>query len=186
MITVAPSAGPIGSLLRTAIDAEQVGAARLHLAADQPDLSLALSALREQTQLFLTCDSTVHGADEVGSDFVDVVLDDNPDRPALVAEVARLVTANPAGVAVSGRGSAALPVLLAALAAGGHLWVAAPEHEAATVAPPPFAARPKDHVALIARACGLARIAGRLPLDRPAAARLLGLAAAPTDSDSDS
>lgn len=184
MITVAPSAGPIGSLLRTAIDAEQVGAARLHLAADQPDLSLALSALREQTQLFLTCDSTVHGTDEVESDFVDVVLDDNPDRPALVAEVARLVTANPAGVTVSGRGSAALPVLLAALAAGGHLWVGAPEHEAATVAPPPFAARPKDHVALVARACGLARIAGRPPLDRPAAARLLGLAAAPTDSDS--
>src|SRR4051812_20014609 len=49
LITVAPVAGPIGHLLRTAIDAEQVGATRLHLAADQPDLLTAVSALRAHT-----------------------------------------------------------------------------------------------------------------------------------------
>ena len=169
LITVAPAAGPIGALLRTAIDAEQVGAGRLHLAADQPDLPLALSALREQTDLVLTCEVRLPGADAISSGFVDAVVDDDPDLPALVVEVARLVAAHPAGVAVHGRGDAALPVLLATLAAGGHLHVAAPEVL-------PAAGRGgRDHVALVARASGLARIAGRPPLPPTAARSLLGL-----------
>lgn len=219
LITVAPVAGPIGHLLRTAIDAEQVGATRLHLPVDQPDLPLAVSALREQTKLFLTCDLNVPGVDVVSSAFVDVVVQESSDLPALVAEVARLVAANPDGVAISGRGAAALPVLLAALAAGAHVRVEAPEHdrkppaaavgtagpteaispqtgpaqagspqagptEAGPVQAGPAApartsaARPgqgKDHAALVARASGLARIAGRPPMTRPATARLLGL-----------
>lgn len=204
LITVAPVAGPIGHLLRTAIDAEQVGATRLHLPVDQPDLPLAVSALREQTKLFLTCDQHVPGVDVVSSAFVDVVVQESSDLPALVAEVARLVAANPDGVAISGRGAAALPVLLAALAAGAHVWVEAPEHDRkppaaaartagrteagpAPAGPTPAgpaapartsAARPgqgKDHAALVARASGLARIAGRPPMTRPATARLLGL-----------
>jgi len=194
LITVAPVAGPIGHLLRTAIDAEQVGATRLHLPVDQPDLPLAVSALREQTKLFLTCDLHVPGVDVVSSAFVDVVVQESSDLPALVAEVARLVAANPDGVAISGRGAAALPVLLAALAAGAHVWVEAPEHgrkspaaavrtagptEAGPAAPARTSAarsgQGKDHAALVARASGLARIAGRPPMTRPATARLLGL-----------
>jgi hypothetical protein len=172
LITVAPVAGPIGHLLRTAIDAEQVGATRLHLAVDQPDLSTAVSALREQTRLVLTCDSPSPDVDVIGSDFVDATIQDASDLPGVVAEVARLVAAHPAGVGICGRGAAALPALLAALAAGGHLWVDAPEHDALSG----LAAHPRDHAALVARASGLARIAGRPPLDRRAARTLLGLA----------
>ena len=159
LITVAPAAGPIGHLLRTAIDAEQVGATRLHLPADQLDLDVAVSALREQTTLIVTCDAHVAGLDVIGTDFADVDLEQTTDLPALVAEVARVVAMHPAGVSICGAGPAALPVLLATLAAGGHVRVAAAV---------------KDHAALVARASGLARIAGRAPLDSAAARRLLG------------
>ena len=36
LISLAPAAGELGHLLRSAIDAEQVGATRIHLALDQP------------------------------------------------------------------------------------------------------------------------------------------------------
>jgi hypothetical protein len=160
LITVAPAAGPIGHLLRTAIDAEHVGATRLHLAADQLELEVAVSALREQTNLIITCDASVVGIDTVRSDFRDIDVAAAEDLPTLVAEVARVAAAHPAGVSICGLGSAALPVLLATLAAGGHIRVAADV---------------KDHAALVARASGLARIAGRAPLDAIAARRLLGL-----------
>lgn len=172
LITAAPAAGPIGHLLRTAIDAEQVGATRLHLHADQPEPSAAVAALREHTQLIVTCDAAVPGVDLIASGFVDAVVPAGEDLPALVAEVARLVATHPAGVGINARGSAALPALLAALAAGGHVWVQAPEFDA------PAAGRSgpvKDHAALVARAGGLARIAGRPPLDRRSARVLLGL-----------
>lgn len=172
LITVAPVAGPIGHLLRTAIDAEQVGVTRLHLPSDQPDLPLALSALREQTSLVITCDTTLPGADIISSDFVDAEVPDSTDLPAVVTEVARLVAAHPGGVCVHGRGSIALPVLLASLAAGGHLLVAAPEPDHAATA----GRSSRDQVALAARASGLARISGRPPLAAPEARTLLGLA----------
>ncbi len=162
LISLAPAAGPIGHLLRTAIDAEQVGGTRLHLPADQPDLPDAVRALREQTGLVLTCDTQVSGIDVITSGFLDAVVEENDDLPRLVVEIAELVAAHPSGVGICGRGTAALPALLAALAAGGHLWVAAPAR--------------KDHAALVARASGLARIAGRPPLDRRAAHSLLGVA----------
>jgi len=180
LIVVAPAPGPIGHLLRTAIDSEQVGATRLHLPVDQPELPLAVSALREQTELVLTCDGHVPGVDVVGSGFVDAVLQDGSDLPGLVAEVARLVAAHPAGVAIQGCGRAAVPALLASLAAGGHIWVQAPEYDTSTndnkTATAPGRSSPvKDHAALVARASGLARIAGRPPMDRRAAGKLLGL-----------
>ena len=173
LITVAPVAGPIGHLLRTAIDAEQVGATRLHLAADQPDLATAVAALREQTRLVLTSDAVGAEVDVIGSGFVDAVVDESADLPGLVAEVAKLVAAHPAGIGICGRGTAALPILLAALAAGGHVWVEAPESDPGGSGHPPHL---RDHAALVARASGLARIAGRPPLDRRAARTLLGLA----------
>ena len=110
--------------------------------------------------------------DDIGSDFLDAVVDDSADLPGVVAEVARLVAGNPAGVGICGRGTAALPALLAALAAGGHVWVDAPEQNPADGQ----SAHLRDHAALVARASGLARIAGRPPLDRRAARKLLGLA----------
>ncbi|SDO45340.1 hypothetical protein SAMN04515671_0982 [Nakamurella panacisegetis] len=160
LITVAPAPGPIGHLLRTAIDAEQVGAARLHLSPDQPELEAAITALRGQTRLILTSAADVAGLDRVTSGFIDRQLQDGDDLPALVVDVAGLVAAHPSGVSLCGAGSAALPVLLAALASGGHLTVASTT---------------RDHAALVARASGLARIAGRPPLDRAAARDLLGL-----------
>jgi hypothetical protein len=169
LITVAPAPGPIGHLLRTAIDAEQVGAARLHLPTGQPDLLLAVSALREQTSLVLTCDEPVQGPATITSGFVDAEVPDGPDLPAVVTQVARLVAMHPHGVGLHGRGAATLPVLLAALAAGGHLLVGAPGDAAAG------SRTGRDHVALVARASGLARIAGRPPLPPAAARALLGL-----------
>lgn len=168
LITIAPAAAEIGHLLRIAIDAEQIGAARLHLPGDQPDLLLAVSALREQTDLVLTCDVPVQGAEVVASGFADREVGEVPDLPAVVAEVARLVAAHPGGIALHGRGRMAMPVLLASLAAGGHLLVAAPEAQ-------PGVRSGRDHVALVARASGLARIAGRPPLPPQDARALLGL-----------
>lgn len=160
LITVAPAAGPIGHLLRTAIDAEQVGATRLHLAADQPDLTTAVSALREQTRLILTGAAGVPGVDEIGTAFTDVLIEENLDLPGLVIQVAGIVASHPVGVSICGAGSSALPVLLAALASGGHLSVISSA---------------RDQAALVARASGLARIAGRPPLHQVAARELLGL-----------
>ena len=157
LITVAPAAGPIGHLLRTAIDAEQVGATRLHLASDQPDLEAAIAALRNQTRLVLTGDFA--GLDEMTSGFSDLLIDESEDLPGLVAQVAGIVAAHPSGISLCGTGASANPVLLAALASGGHLTVASTA---------------RDHAALVARASGLARIAGRPPLDRSAARDLLG------------
>ena len=174
LITLAPAAGPIGHLLRTAIDSEQVGATRLHLPGDQPDLTTAVAALREHTTLILTCDRDAEHVDVITSAFADAAVDDLADLPALVAEVAHLVAAHPGGVSICGRGHASLPALLAALAAGGHLWVEAPEYADGGPAGRPGSV--KDHAALVARASGLARIAGRPPLDLRAARTLLGLA----------
>lgn len=161
LITVAPAAGPLGHLLRTAIDAEHVGATRLHLAADQDELEVAVSALRDQTGLVLTCELPLPGLDVIGSDFRDVEVESASDLPALVTQVAAVIAAHPAGVGIRGVGGAELPVLLATLAAGGHVTVAAAV---------------KDHAALVARASGLARISGRPPLDAAAARQLLGMA----------
>ncbi|MET3804538.1 hypothetical protein ABIB25_001533 [Nakamurella sp. UYEF19] len=172
LIGFAPAAGEIGHLLRIAIDAEQVGATLLHLPADQPDLPSAVSGLREHTDLVLTCDRAHPGLDVVSSGFERTVLDHSDDLPDVVGQVARLVAEHPSGIAVTGRGRSTLPVLLATLAAGGHVMVepAEPGDHIPGAAP-----SGRDHVALIARASGLARIAGRPPLDRRAARTLLGL-----------
>ena len=181
LITLAPAACPVGQLLRTAIDAEQIGVTRLHLPADQPDLARTVAALRQQTSLILTCDVAVGGVDVITSGFVDAVVEQSSDLPAVVAEVARLVADHPAGVGLHGRGSAVLPVLLASLAAGGHLLVGPPEPPAAIGVVAHTAAAPRPlgtvavHVALVARASGLARISGRPPMTARAARNLLGV-----------
>jgi 3-keto-5-aminohexanoate cleavage enzyme len=88
--------------------------------------------------------------------------------PALVAAVQAL----PSGATFSatGVGRATLPVMLAALAAGGHLRVGM--EDTLTYAP---GAPVRDNAQLVARAAGLARIAQRPPMPVPEARALLGV-----------
>lgn len=171
LITLAPAACPLGHLLRAAIDAEQVGASRIHLDLDQPDFVAAVAGLRQQTGLVITTDPGHPGADLVDRlprNLVEIVLDEGPSDIDLVAQVARIAEERDGEVSLGGRGSAATPVLFAALAVGAHVRVGTSQ----TPAPPPStdlraAHRPlgRDDAALVARASGLARIAGRAPLE---------------------
>ena len=171
LLSLAPKASDLGHLLRAAIDAEQVGATRLHLAADQGEPVEAVRALREQTTLVLTAEPGFGAAELVDPAVLDEIVID-PDAPqALVARVAEIVAQHPAGVSIGATGAAALPVLLAALAAGADVRVGTAD------APAPGEPRGggRDDAALVARAAGLARIAGRAPLDPAAARRRLRL-----------
>ncbi len=178
LISVAPAACELGHLLRLAIDAEQVGATRIHLAVDQPDFVAAVAGLRGQTDLVITADPDHDGADlvdRVPPDFTEVVLDGD-DPTTLTAEVARIAAAARSEISVGGRGPAAVPVLFAAIAVGADLLVG-------TALSPPEPADPvagiaraagqraagRDDAALVARASGLARIAGRAPTQGRAA-----------------
>jgi hypothetical protein len=165
LISLAPAAAPLGHLLRVAIDAEQVGATRIHLAVDQPDFVATVAGLRRQTGLVITTDPDHPGADLVDrlpADFTEILLDGERSPADLTAEVARVVAAG-GEVSVGGRGRAALPVLFAALAVGADVIVGT----ALTPPEPPADlhgdSRPlgRDDAALVARASGLARIAGR-------------------------
>jgi 3-keto-5-aminohexanoate cleavage enzyme len=83
--------------------------------------------------------------------------------------------------AATGIGRTSLPVMLAALSAGGHLRVGM--EDTLTYAPGEAV---RDNVQLVARAVGLARIAQRPPLDPTAARTLLGIDRAPrTDPRND-
>jgi len=171
LITLAPAGCPLGHLLRAAIDAEQVGASRIHLAADQPDFVSVVAGLRRQTGLVITTDPDHPGADLVDrlpADFLEVLLDEGPSQVDLVAQVARIAEERDGDVSLGGRGHAAVPVLFAALAVGAHVCVGT----SLTPLEPPSndlrgdrRPRGRDDAALVARASGLARIAGRHPLE---------------------
>ena len=175
LITLAPAAGTLSHLLRSAIDAEQVGATRIHLASDQQDIVAVIAGLRRQTDLVITIAPDHPAAelvDRMPSDFTEVVLDDGPDEVDLVAEVVRIDREHPHHVSLAGRGPAGLPVLFAALAVGAHLRVGTADTPANPIRQdltddPRTAGR--DDAALVARASGLARLAGRPPLDAAAA-----------------
>jgi len=171
LITLAPKASDLGHLLRAAIDAEQVGGTRLHLAADQAEPAEIVRALREQTTLVLTAEPGFGAAELLDPAELDEIILDPDDPQALVARVAEIVAQHPAGVSIGANGAAALPVLLAALAAGADIRVGTAD------APAPGEPRGggRDDAALVARAAGLARIAGRAPLDPAAAQRRLRL-----------
>ncbi len=183
LITLVPIAGEWGHVLRVAIDAEQVGASRIHLAPDQPDIVALLRGLRQNTELIVTGDPG-HPAesllDTLPTAVTDVVLESGPQQADLVSEVGRIAAgAGAAGViSVGGRGGAAIPVLFAALAAGLHV-LAGTAHTPLAPAPTDLRADPrergKDDAALVARASGLARIAGRAPVEGRAARVLWGV-----------
>lgn len=175
LITLAPAACPLGHLLRSAIDAEQVGASRIHLAPDQPDLVGVVAGLRRQTALLITTDPDCPGTDLVDRlppTLIEIVLEEGPSDIELVAQVARIALERDHQVSFGGRGSAALPVLFAALAVGAHVRVGTSQ---TPLQPPPDdlrgdpRPRGRDDAALVARASGLARIAGRAPLEGRAA-----------------
>ena len=175
LITLAPAAGTLSHLLRSAIDAEQVGATRIHLASDQQEIVAVVAGLRRQTDLVITMAPDHPAAelvDRMPSDFTEVVLDEGPDEVDLVAEVVRIDREHPHHVSLAGRGRAGLPVLFAALAVGAHLRVGTADTPANPIRQdltddPRTAGR--DDAALVARASGLARLAGRPPLAAAAA-----------------
>jgi uncharacterized protein (DUF849 family) len=191
LLSLAPSAAAAASLpvlLRIAVDAEQMGAARLHLPPDLPDAARAVAELRARTRMVLTTDPDGAAAtlcDRPGSLFREVVLD--PADPAiLVAAVAGLAADARIGpgqiLSVSGRGRAGMAVMLAAVAAGLQVRVgSADSAHSADPADGPAPARElgpdpaRDDIGLIARAAGIARIAGRQLLGGAAARELLGV-----------
>ena len=179
LLSVAPAACELGHLLRLAIDAEQVGATRIHLAIDQPDVVAAVAGLRTQTDLLITTGPDHPAADLVDrlpAGFTELVLDGD-DPVAVTAEVARVAGPGPIGISLGGRGPAAVPVLFAAIAVGADLLVgsslspptAHPAGPAGPTASPGRRGPGRDDAALVARAGGLARIAGRPPLQGAAA-----------------
>ena len=167
LLSLAPAAAELPRLLRIAIDAEQVGAARIHLAADQPDAGDAVAAIRAQTALVVTTDpggAAEPFADRVGPGFTELVVPATVTGPDLLVELAALARERPGGTSVGGAGPAGLPVLLAALAVGLHVRVGTADTPSPSGPLGAGAAGPGGDIALIARAAGLARIAGRPPL----------------------
>jgi uncharacterized protein (DUF849 family) len=104
---------------------------------------------------------------------VDLVMGVPGGMPGTLAALAACVPQLPDGAtfAATGIGRTSLPVMLAALSAGGHLRVGM--EDTLTYAP----GEPvRDNAQLVARAAGLARIAQRPPLTPDQARELLGIA----------
>ncbi|WP_051684325.1 3-keto-5-aminohexanoate cleavage protein [Blastococcus sp. URHD0036] len=106
---------------------------------------------------------------------VSLVLGSPGGLPGTLVAVADCLRRLPAGAvwSAAGRGATALPVLLAALSAGGHVRAGAADGSGTVPGDPGRA-----DLQLVARAAGLARIAQRPPVP-PAAARDLLLGPAP-------
>ena len=113
-----------------------------------------------------------HGPPHGGHVHVDLVMGVPGGMPGTTQALAACLPAIPPGAtfAATGVGRTSLPVMLAALSAGGHLRVGM--EDTLTYAP----GEPvRDNTQLVARAAGLARIAQRPPLSTTAARALLGL-----------
>jgi uncharacterized protein (DUF849 family) len=114
-----------------------------------------------------------HGLPHGGHVHVDLVMGVPGGMPGTLAALAACVSQLPDGAtfAATGIGRTSLPVMLAALSAGGHLRVGM--EDTLTYAP----GEPvRDNAQLVARAAGLARIAQRPPLTPDQARELLGIA----------
>lgn len=113
-----------------------------------------------------------YGPPAGGHVHVDLVMGVPGGMPGTTAALAACLPALPPGAtfAATGVGPTSLPVMLAALSAGGHLRVGM--EDTLTYAP----GEPvRDNAQLVARAAGLARIAQRPPLTPPRARAMLGL-----------
>ena len=113
-----------------------------------------------------------HGPPHGGHVHVDLVMGVPGGMPGTTQALAACLPLLPPGAtfAATGVGRTSLPVLLAALSAGGHLRVGM--EDTLTYAP----GEPvRDNAQLVARAAGLARIAQRPPLSTAEARALLGI-----------
>lgn len=113
-----------------------------------------------------------HGPPHGGHVHVDLVMGVPGGMPGTTAALAACLPFLPAGAtfAATGVGRTSLPVMLAALSAGGHLRIGM--EDTLTYAP----GEPvRDNAQLVARAAGLARIAQRPPLSTTEARQLLGI-----------
>jgi 3-keto-5-aminohexanoate cleavage enzyme len=122
-----------------------------------------------------------HGLPHGGHVHVDLVMGVPGGMPGTLAALAACVPQLPDGAtfAATGVGRTSLPVMLAALSAGGHLRVGM--EDTLTYAP----GEPvRDNAQLVARAAGLARIAQRPPLTTDQARALLGIARTTVESAS--
>jgi 3-keto-5-aminohexanoate cleavage enzyme len=114
-----------------------------------------------------------YGPPHGGHVHVDLVMGVPGGLPGTLAALAACLPQLPDGAtfAATGVGRTALPVMLAALSAGGHLRVGM-EDTLTYAAGEPV----RDNAQLVARAAGLARIAQRPPLTPDEARGLLGIA----------
>jgi 3-keto-5-aminohexanoate cleavage enzyme len=120
-----------------------------------------------------------HGPPHGGHVHVDLVMGVPGGMPGTLAALAACVPQLPQGAtfAATGVGRTSLPVMLAALSAGGHLRVGM--EDTLTYAP----GEPvRDNAQLVARAAGLARIAQRPPLRPDQARDLLGITRSPVEA----
>lgn len=121
-----------------------------------------------------------HGLPAGGHVHVDLVMGVPGGMPGTTAALAACLPFLPPGAtfAATGVGRTSLPVMLAALSAGGHLRVGM--EDTLTYAP----GEPvRDNAQLVARAAGLARIAQRPPLTPSDARQLLGITRVPTPAE---
>jgi 3-keto-5-aminohexanoate cleavage enzyme len=119
-----------------------------------------------------------HGPPHGGHVHVDLVMGVPGGMPGTTAALAACLPALPQGAtfAATGVGRTSLPVMLAALSAGGHLRVGM--EDTLTYAP----GEPvRDNAQLVARAAGLARIAQRPPMTPSEARQLLGITPVPVE-----
>jgi uncharacterized protein (DUF849 family) len=113
-----------------------------------------------------------HGPPHGGHVHVDLVMGVPGGMPGTTQALASCLPLIPAGAtfAATGVGRTSLPVMLAALSAGGHLRVGM--EDTLTYAP----GEPvRDNAQLVARAAGLARIAQRPPMSTGEARAMLGI-----------
>jgi 3-keto-5-aminohexanoate cleavage enzyme len=113
-----------------------------------------------------------YGPPHGGHVHVDLVMGVPGGMPGTAAALTACVAALPRGAsfAATGIGRTSIPVMLAALSAGGHLRVGM--EDTLTYAPGEAV---RDNAQLVARAAGLARIAQRPPLTTDEARRMLGI-----------
>ncbi|MCZ2821904.1 3-keto-5-aminohexanoate cleavage protein [Modestobacter sp. VKM Ac-2977] len=121
-----------------------------------------------------------HGPPAGGHVHVDLVMGVPGGMPGTTAALAACLPFLPPGAtfAATGVGRTSLPVMLAALSAGGHLRVGM--EDTLTYAPGESV---RDNAQLVARAAGLARIAQRPPLTPTEARQLLGITRVPTTAE---
>jgi 3-keto-5-aminohexanoate cleavage enzyme len=120
-----------------------------------------------------------HGLPHGGHVHADLVMGVPGGMPGTAQALTACLPFLPAGAtfAATGIGRTSLPVMLAALSAGGHLRVGM--EDTLTYAP----GEPvRDNAQLVARAAGLARIAQRPPMSTADARRLLGIDSTPVEA----